>query len=227
MLILFLIMKNWSVTFVMKLNILSSLKTIALLGALSMVGSQAFAQGGAAAPPQGVAGDKVQPMKIAIIDIYAFRVGINELKVKYEKLEAEFTPRQQQLMSMQNKVQAQEKTLQENKALTPDQARKLAEEVEFGKKDITRSLEDARSTAQKRETQETGAIYDKIGEALKQYCAKNGITHLFDGRKLMESNIIVHIAESANITDNFMNEYNKANPSTGGAAPTASKPATK
>ncbi|MFN8002850.1 MAG: hypothetical protein U0X75_17750 [Acidobacteriota bacterium] len=43
-------------------------------------------------------------------------------------------------------------------------------------------------------------------------CAKNGITHVFDARRLQETGMVVYAAATANITDDFIKEYNKANP---------------
>ena len=52
--------------------------------------------------------------KIGIIEIAAFRSEVGELKVKYEKLQAEFATVQRDLESMATSIEAKQKTLQES-----------------------------------------------------------------------------------------------------------------
>jgi len=156
--------------------------------------------------------------KIAFIDAAAFRTEVGELRVKFEKLQAEFAPRDRELQAMRSKLAAQEKTLNENQNLTPQQAAKLTEEFEQGKKEFTRMGEDFQAMINKREDEETGPIKEKLSKFLEQYCAKYGITYVFEGRALQETGIIIYAAPTANITDDFIKEYNKANPAPAGAA---------
>jgi Skp family chaperone for outer membrane proteins len=184
-----------------------------------MVGSIASAQTGqggqsqGAKAPQGAAGGQVPKMRVAIVDTMAFRDKIGELKIKYQKLEQEFSPKYSQVEAMQQKLAAQEKTLQGTQvSLTPQQSAKLTEEYEVGKRDLQRLVEDSRALAQKRELEETESIYNKLNDQLNKYCAKYGITAVLDARRFEESGIIVYAAANANITVVFFNEYNKANP---------------
>jgi Skp family chaperone for outer membrane proteins len=180
-----------------------------------LAGSSAFAQ--TAAQP---AAAEVPKMKVAIVDVLAFREEVLELKAKYEKLQAEFAPKYRELEAMQNNAAAKQKVLEENKTLTPQQGQKLVEEIEQLKKDYNRALEDSQTRARKRETEETEAIYEKLDKYLNQYCAKHGITTVFDARKLQETGVIVHVKlPDANITPDFIREYNKANPVQAAAAP--------
>ncbi|MBK6796368.1 MAG: OmpH family outer membrane protein [Acidobacteria bacterium] len=170
-----------------------------------------FAGTGVLAQTGGAAAGQVPKMKVAIIDVLSFRDQVTELKAKYDKLQTEFAPRYQQLESMQAKLAAQEKTLSGNTSLSPQQAAKLTEDFEAGKKEYQRMLEDSQVTARTREQEETEAIYDKLSKFLDQYCIKYGITSVFDARRLQETNLVVFAAEKANITDDFIKEYNKAN----------------
>jgi outer membrane protein len=157
--------------------------------------------------------------KIGIIEIEAFRSEIGELKVKYEKLQTEFDPLQRELGAMQQSIDAKQKTLQEGQNLTAQQAAKLQDEIQNLQREFQRKGEDAQARAQKREQEETGAIYDKISKFLEQYCAQRGITHVLEAGKLRETAMVIYAAPTAFITDDFIKEYNKANP----AAATAAK----
>lgn len=177
--------------------------TLFLMAILLLAGSSsAYAQ----AAPQ------VPKMKVGIVDILAFRDQIGELKIKYDKLQGEFATLYQELESMQGTLAAQEKTLNENKAMTPAQAAKLSSDFEAGKKEYQRKVEDTQAVARRREAEETEAIYDKLSKFLDQYCTKHGITSVFDARRLQETGVIVFAAANANITDDFIKAYNASNP---------------
>jgi Skp family chaperone for outer membrane proteins len=205
----------------MKIKLLLTMAFLLIAG--SSVLAQESAGSGQAAKPGGVSGGPVPKMKIAIVDWQIFKIRVGELKAKYDKLEAEFQGRRQQLQSMQTKLEAQNKTLQEGKNLTPQQTQKLTEDIEQQKKLYNRTLEDSEVEARKREQEETEAIYEKLSKFLDQYCVKNGITTVFDLRRLQETSLVVYAAEPANITEDFIKEYNKSNPSSA-PAPSTPKP---
>jgi outer membrane protein len=212
----------------MRIKLLLTIAVLLIAGSsvLAQTGSAGSGQaakqaGGEAGGPAAKAGGPVPKMKIAIVDAQSFKERVGELKAKYDKLVTEFQGRSQQLQSMQNKLEAQNKTLQESKNLTPQQAQKLTEDIEEQKKLYNRTLEDSQGMARKREQEETDAIYEKLNKFLSQYCTKNGITHVFDLSRLQETRMAVYAAEAANITEDFIKEYNKANPSTAPAASTA------
>jgi Skp family chaperone for outer membrane proteins len=196
----------------MRIKLLFALILAMMVGSVAYGQTGKTGQQGAKPSAQGTAAGPIPKMRVALVDTFAFRERIGELKVKYQKLEQEFTPKYQQVEAMQQKLAAQEKTLQENRNLTPQQAAKLSEEYEVNKRDLQRLVEDSKALAQKRELEETDAIYNKLNDHLNKYCVKHSITHVFDARRLQESRIIVYAAAAANITDDFINEYNKANP---------------
>ncbi len=180
----------------MKTKILLTL-IFSLMACASALAQAAGAQGGAPKP------------KIAIVDVLSFRQDVLELKARYDKLQAEFAPKYRELEAMQNSIGQKQKVLEENKALTPQQQQKLLEEIEQLKRDLNRTAEDSQVLAQKREKEETEAVYDKLSKFLDQYCAKHGITSVFDARRLQETGIIVYVkSPDANITADFVKEYN-------------------
>ena len=139
----------------MKTKLITTLALMLLL--LLVAGGEARAQAQAGKP------------KIGIVDVLAFRDAIGELKAKYDKLQAEFAPRDREIQAMQTKLASQEKVLKENTNLTPQQAAKLTDEFEAGKKEYTRTVEDFQVQVRKREDDETGPIKEKLGKFLEQY----------------------------------------------------------
>jgi Skp family chaperone for outer membrane proteins len=203
----------------MRIKLLLTIAVLLIAGSSVLAQTGSAGSGQAAKPSGGEAGGPVPKMKVAIVDSQIFKEKVGELKVKYDKLVAEFQGRSQQLASMQTKLEAQNKTLQESKNLTPQQAQRLSEDIEEQKKLYNRTLEDSQVLARKRELAETDAIYEKLNKFMNEYCAKNGITAVFDLRRLQETRLVVYAAEASNITEDFIKEYNKAYPS---AAPPAS-----
>jgi Skp family chaperone for outer membrane proteins len=206
----------------MKIKLLLTIAVLLIAGSSVLAQTGSAGSGQAAKPSGGEAGGGPIPkMKVAIVDQRLFQERVGELKAKYDKLQAEFQGRSQELQAMQTKLEAQNKTLQESKTLTPQQAQKLTEDIEEQKKLYNRTLEDSQVLARKREQEETDAIYEKLFKFLDQYCVRNGITAVFDLRRLADTRMVVYAAEAAYITDDFIKEYNKANPSTAPATPAA------
>ncbi len=173
------------------------------------------------------AGDIPKP-KIALVTVEAFREGINELRVLYVKLEAEFAPRRTELESMKTSVDEKTNVLQTKApTLTPQQSRKLQDDIEALRKEGTRKLEDYQNDVAKREDAVTGETYKKVNDFLLKYVADKGITIVWNTGKIFESGVILYIDTKADITDDFVKEYNKANPGSAGAAQNAAPAAKK
>ena len=163
--------------------------------------------------------------KIAFVNTAAFREYINELKPLYEKLGTDLTPREQDLSSMKSSIDAKQESLDKNGAkLTPVQARKLQDDIEQLRKEGQRKLEDYQEFAQKREGELTGATYTKIMEHLNKYVAEKGLTIVFSTLQVAEANLIVYMDPKADVTQDFITSYNKANPGGATAPQAAAKP---
>jgi outer membrane protein len=205
------------------------MKPLAILSCLLLLVSGAAVQtprptSGPGAAPATPAAGAVPNAKIAIVDIGEFREEIGELKQRYEKLRAEFAPRATELESMQTKLAAQQQLLQEKgPTYTPPQVRRLTAEIEQLKKEFDRKQEDYQDLARKREQEETGATYEKISKFLETYAQQRGITLVLEATRARETNLIVYLHPSADITADFIKEYNKAYP-VAAAAPAPKKP---
>jgi Skp family chaperone for outer membrane proteins len=96
------------------------------------------------------------------------------------------------------------------------------EELAQNEKNLKRKAEDYSVLGQRKLTEITQPVYDKITEFLKQYCQQRGIVLVLDGGRAAESGVLVWGSQAADITSDFIGEYNKANPS--GSAPASSAP---
>ncbi len=167
---------------------------------------------GQSAPVASAGADLPKP-KIAFVNTSAFAEGIGELKVLYDKMGVEFAPRMQELGSMKSSIEFKQESLNKGGAkLTPQQARKLQEEIEQLTKEGKRKQEDYQVDIQKREEEVTGATYGKVNEFLNKYVAEKGITIVFSTLAVAEANLILYIDPKAEVTQDFINSYNKAHP---------------
>ena len=78
--------------------------------------------------------------------------------------------------------------------------------------------------ARKRESEETVPILEKVSDFLEKYCQKHAISHVFDIGRLQETGSALYVHPTANITEDFVKEYNKAHPTPAAAAPATPAP---
>src|SRR5262245_8301900 len=152
--------------------------------------------------------------KIAIINTAAFRVGIGEFKTILEALNKEFEPQnreleglQKQIEDLKNKIQAPSPTVQ---ASVRNGWIEQGTELE---KPFKRKSEDYQTLFQKRGREIVGPITDRINKFFDQYCQQRNIVMVLERQVAESSNLLVWMAPLIEITEDFMNEYNKAHPS--------------
>lgn len=152
--------------------------------------------------------------KIAIINTAAFRGGIGELKNKLEALNKEFEPQnkeleglQKQIEDLKNKVQASSSTVQ------PSVRNGWMQQGLELEKSLKRKSEDYQTLFQKRGQEVVGPIMEKINNFLGQYSQQRNIVLVLEREVAQGSNLLVWAAPVAEITEDFMKEYNKVNPS--------------
>jgi outer membrane protein len=171
----------------------------------------------AAAAPAGGTGAEG---KLAYINSAAFAVNINELKARLDSLNSEFDPKKKEVQSdedylanLKNKIQQQGQTV------SVQVRTQWIEEATDKEKILTRKKEDYNAMGQKRVAEVTQPVYDKIGKALEQYCQQRGIVMVLEGGAAQQAGILLFAAQATDITEDFIKEYNKANPAPAAAAP--------
>jgi Skp family chaperone for outer membrane proteins len=170
--------------------------------------------------PAASAGGAGVQGKIAIINTAAFRVGIGEFKTILEALNKEFEPQnreleglQKQIEDLKNKIQAPSPEVQ------PSMRNGWIEQGTELEKTLKRKSEDYQTLFQKRGREIVGPITDKINKFFDQYCQQRNIVMVLERQVAESSNLLVWIAPLVEITEDFMNEYNKAHPSATPAGP--------
>jgi len=158
--------------------------------------------------------------KIAIINIAAFRVGIGEFKTTLEALNKEFEQRNRELEGLQKQIEDLKNKVQApSPAVQPSVRNGWVEQGAELEKALNRKSQDYQTLFQKRAQELVGPIMDRINQFLDQYCKQRNIIMVLERQVAENSNLLVWNAPAAEITEDFMNEYNKAHSSSTPAAP--------
>jgi Skp family chaperone for outer membrane proteins len=192
----------------------------ALLFALtvSAAAQQATQAGVGAALPDG---------KIAVVNTQAFPGGIGELKQKYDQVDKQFQPKYQQLQTAEAQLKQMENDIQTKcPQLTQDKCQELQNNYTETKRKATRDFEDLKAEYEKAVDTATKPVRDKLYQFLNNYATQRNIVLVINLAGAAQTGTLAYWNPGTDITDDFITEYNKANPVPGApaAAPPAKKP---
>jgi outer membrane protein len=162
--------------------------------------------------------------KVAILSTAQFSQGIDELRVKLEALNVELEPKRKEikvledeLNNLKNKIQTQGTTV------SPQVRNQWVEEATEKERQYKRRAEDYQQIAQKQFGVVSQPVSEKIKKFLESYCKQHGIVVVIEDGAASEAGVLIWFVPTTNITDDFMKEYNKANPVAGSSAPGGAK----
>lgn len=194
---------------------------VAVLGVGTGVGTMAMGQQSAAPAAQKspAAPTSLVKGKIAVINTQVLQEQIGEYKAKIDGLNRQFEPRMREVQSIVDKINALETTIKsQSGVLTPAKLAEMNEQLEQMKREQKRKAEDLQSDGERAQTQTLAPIKEKLQKFLQAFTAKRGITVLWDLGNAVEANAMVWYDQRADVTQEFIKEYNQANP-TGGTKP--------
>jgi hypothetical protein len=91
-----------------------------------------------------------------------------------------------------------------------------------------RTGEDLQVEVQKESDTALGPIRQKLAEFVKGYATQRNIILILDKSAAFQSGTIAYVADAIDVTDDFIAEYNKANPVPGAtASPAGARPGGK
>ncbi|HYP28019.1 MAG TPA: OmpH family outer membrane protein [Blastocatellia bacterium] len=200
----------------------SALIPVALV-ALSLT---AFAQQSGQTPTQAAAPAALPKGKIAVINTAAFQEQIQEFKTKLAAIDRQFEPRTKEIQTEGDQINALENTIKtQSNTLSAARVAELTEQVATRKRNYQRKVEDLQSEAGRVQQQTMAPVTEKLGNFAKEYTAKRGIVMLIDLGNALQSGTVVWWDPKSDVTQDFINEYNKAYP-VQGAAPATPAPST-
>lgn len=174
---------------------------------------------GAAAPAQTSASTTVPESKIALIYSDMFldaKTGIARFNTLVTTLNREFQPRQTELQTMQQRIQALTEDISKTAAVAdPKTLQTKQEQLDQLKKDFQRKGEDAQTAYDRRRKEMFTPLQDDIGKALEVYAKGHNINVIIDGSQVP----LVYAADALDITRAFINDFNSKNPATAAVTP--------
>lgn len=191
---------------------------VAFAFVLALAVSPALAQPKAAGatpaqtPAQGPVA--VPESKIALIYSDAFldaKTGIVRFSTLVTGLNREFQPRQTELQTLQQKIQALTDDITKTAAVAdPRTLQTKQDQLDQMKKDFQRKGEDAQAAYDRRRKELFTPLQDDIGKALEVYAKAHSINVIIDGSQVP----LVYAADALDITRAFINDFNSKNPAT-------------
>jgi outer membrane protein len=164
------------------------------------------------APAQGTA--SVPESKIALIYSDAFldaKTGIARFNTLVSTLNREFQPRQTELQTMQQKIQALTDDITKTASVAdPKTIQTKQDQLEQLKKEFQRKGEDAQAAYDRRRKEMFTPLQEDIGKALEVYAKAHNINVIIDGSQVP----LVYAADALDITRAFINDFNSKNPAT-------------
>lgn len=159
--------------------------------------------------------------KVALINTSRFANEITELKVRRDKLQSEFEPKNKELEDMANKITGLKNQVQTQGGTVSQQVRdQWVEQGAELEKTYKRKAEDYDALAKRRADEELSPVYQKLNTFLQQYAQQRGFAMVIDGVAAQQSGLLLYAIQTSDITDDFVKEYNRTNPAAASAAPT-------
>jgi len=196
-------------------------RSITLAGLLAAgMGASAFAQTGAAAPSAAPTG----ATKVAVINFQAAVLGNNEGQRNMAELRKKFEPKQTQLKSEADAIDALKKQLQASGSTLSDADRQIKlKQIDDKEKEYQRNGEDAQNDFQSEMQENYQQLAEKVFAVLNAYAKDNGYGLVLDASASQQQMPTVLWAnEGADITKAVVDAYNAKS---GVPAPVPSAPA--
>jgi Skp family chaperone for outer membrane proteins len=151
--------------------------------------------------------------KVAILVFGQFRQGIDEFRIKLDALNAELEPKKKEMQALDDELnKLREKIKTQSTTVSPQVRNQWVEDLGEKEKVLKRQAEDFEAFAQKRFGEVSGPIYEKIQKSIASYSQQRGIVLVLEGSQSFQAGVVLWVAPATDITDDFMKEYNKANP---------------
>jgi outer membrane protein len=191
----------------------------------ALAGAASAQQAATPGPAQAGAAPALLPKgKIAIINSLYFQDNIGEIKARVESLNRQFEPRMKEIQGLRDRITALETTIDTQRksgALQAAREAEMIEQLEQMKLDYKRRGEDLQAEGNRVSEQSIAPINAKVSRFLQEYAQKRGIILLINVANEAQARTVVWFDRRADVTQDFIVEYNKANPvATGAPAPT-------
>lgn len=220
----------------MKSKLLRILLTAAVtltISALAQTGSAATPSSPAATPSSPAASTPAPPInagtKVGAINMNAAIFGNNEGSRELEALRKKFEPKQAELKSQNDELEALKKQLTTTQdKLNEEAAAALKKQIESKQKLFDRSVQDAQEDFGAQNQEIYGRMLPKVAPVIIKYAQDNGFGMIIDDSKQWPEGPVLMAGEAFDITKAVVDLYNAQSgvpaPTGGTAKPSAPKP---
>lgn len=171
------------------------------------------APGGGAVGPAPNVPAALPKGKIAVINTSLFQQQVGEFKAKIETLNKQFEPRVKEVQGIAERIAALENTIKtQSSALSAAKVAEMTEQIETMKREYQRKSEDLQADGNRAKDRAFEPISGKLVKFAEEYTAKRGIVLLVDLANAQQAGALIWFDQRTDITQDFINEYNKANP---------------
>jgi Skp family chaperone for outer membrane proteins len=134
-----------------------------------------------------------------------------DYKAKIDELNRSFEPRIKEVQTLNERAVALENTIKtQSNALSATKVAEMTEQLESMKRDATRKTEDLQADGDRARNQQMGPLKEKLQKFLQDFTTRHGITLLIDLSNAIESNTVLWFDQRADVTQQFITEYNQA-----------------
>lgn len=178
-------------------------------------------------PAQPVAAATIPAtFNVKVIATEAFPANIGELRAKFEALNTEFKPQADQLQALRTEIGKLESDLQAQANIAkPEILGQMNAKRERLALDYKQLEERTRADYDGRISEVVGPVYEKIRQFMETYAQQRGISLILDVSSQENMRTFAFIGSDADITQDFINEYNRLNPAAASnAAPQPQQP---
>ena len=163
--------------------------------------------------------------KVTVINTQIFPDQINELKQKYSQVDGQFKDRYERLKQCETQLKKMESDISTMQAgWTPEKRAQAQQEYDDLKRRCTRDYEDLKAEYDRTVDTATKPIRDKLFQFLEKYAGQKGIVMVINLAGAAQTGMLAYWHPASDITDDFVSEYNKANPVPTAPAPGPTKP---
>jgi outer membrane protein len=215
------------------------LRSVLAIAVFSMI--SAWAQTGSAAAPAGGGSSPAAPTtsttttttiatgagtKLGTINIEQAVIGTNEGQRDFETLRKKLEPKQNELKSQNDELEALQKQYQTQVDKLNDDARAtLQKQIETKKKSFDRAVQDAQEDAQNQQKEIFQRILQKMAPVIVKHAQDSGFGMIVDTSNPWPQSPILWYGEGGDITKAVVDLYNVQSGVPAPAAAAAAKPA--
>jgi Skp family chaperone for outer membrane proteins len=193
-----------------QMNTCSTIFSSLALAICFVIPTQAQQPAGTAAPTSSPS-TSAAPFKIAVIEMETFfnpEKGITRVVRAIEDLDQEFGPLKKEMHGLEQRYQALADEIAKGASTTDSRALQGKRfQAESLQRELRNKAEDAGQEFMKRLQHVLGPIEDDLRKAIGSYAGQRGITLVIDLDRARD--LILYVAESTNVTQDFINEYNR------------------